>query len=128
MISAPVLAHPDKTKSYTIYTDSSNIVVGASLHQAQIGGSARPIAYSSRKLLSAEANYCTPDKEALDMVYGFDKFHHYVHGSCTELYTDHRKLITALKNETLDGEFHYGARNYKYMNIPSKKLRVLIMD
>ncbi|OMJ28969.1 Transposon Tf2-6 polyprotein [Smittium culicis] len=99
MTSSPVLAHPDTSKAYIMYTDASNIGIGASLHQSQSDGTVRPIAYASRKLLPAEANYCTSDKEALAVVYGFDKFHHYVHGTCTELHTDHRALITALKNE-----------------------------
>ncbi|OMJ12560.1 Transposon Tf2-6 polyprotein, partial [Smittium culicis] len=99
MTSAPVLAHPDTSKPYIMYTDASNVGIGASLHQKQPDGSVRPIAYASRKLLPAERNYCASDKEALAVVYGFNKFHHYVHGSCTELHTDHRALITALKNE-----------------------------
>ncbi|OMJ22103.1 Retrovirus-related Pol polyprotein from transposon [Smittium culicis] len=99
MISAPVLAHPDTSKPYIMYTDASNVGIGASLHQKQYDGTVRPIAYASRKLLPAERNYCASDKEALAVVYGFDKFHHYVHGTCTELHTDHRALITALKNE-----------------------------
>ncbi|OMJ22529.1 Transposon Tf2-6 polyprotein, partial [Smittium culicis] len=99
MTSAPVLAHPDTSKPYIMYTDASNVGIGASLHQKQPDGSVRPIAYAIRKLLPAERNYCASDKEALAVVYGFNKFHHYVHGSCTELHTDHRALITALKNE-----------------------------
>ncbi|OMJ22528.1 Retrovirus-related Pol polyprotein from transposon [Smittium culicis] len=71
---------------------------GASLHQLQSDNTIRPIAYASRKLLAAEINYCTSDKEALAVVYGFEKFHHYVHGTCTELHTDHRALISALNN------------------------------
>ncbi|OLY78426.1 Retrovirus-related Pol polyprotein from transposon 17.6 [Smittium mucronatum] len=82
-----------------MYTDASNIGIGASLHQTQTDGTVRPIAYASRKLIAAEIDYCTSDKEALAVVYGFDKFHHYVHFSCTELHTDHRALITALKSE-----------------------------
>ncbi|OMJ26127.1 Retrovirus-related Pol polyprotein from transposon [Smittium culicis] len=69
MTSEPVLAHPDTSMPYIM------------------------------KLFTAEVNYCVSDKEALVVVYGFNKFHHYVHGSCTELHTDHRALITALKNE-----------------------------
>ncbi|OMJ13635.1 Transposon Tf2-6 polyprotein [Smittium culicis] len=98
MTTAPVLAHPDTTRSYIMYTDASNIGIGASLHQLQPDKSIRPIAYASRKLIAAERNYCTSDKEALAVVYGFDKFHHYVHGTCTELHTDHRALISALNN------------------------------
>ncbi|OLY85147.1 Transposon Tf2-8 polyprotein [Smittium mucronatum] len=92
MISAPVLAHPETTKSYVMYTDASNIGIGASLHQTQTDGTVRPIAYASRKPIAAEINYCTSEKEELAVVYGFDKFHHYVHVSCTELHTDHRAL------------------------------------
>ncbi|OMJ26577.1 Retrovirus-related Pol polyprotein from transposon [Smittium culicis] len=105
MISAPALAHPDTTQSYIMYTDASNIGIGASLHQKQSDKTIRPIAYTSRKLLPAEVNYCASGKEALAVVYGFSKFHHYVHGSCTELHTEHRALITTLNNEDPRGRF-----------------------
>ncbi|OLY82314.1 Retrovirus-related Pol polyprotein from transposon 17.6 [Smittium mucronatum] len=81
-----------------MYTDASNIEIGASLHQLQNGNTIRPIAYASSKLIAAELNYCTSDKEVLAVVYGFEKFHHYVHGTCTELHTDHRALIYSLND------------------------------
>ncbi|OMJ11692.1 Transposon Tf2-6 polyprotein [Smittium culicis] len=65
-----------------MYTDASNVRIGASLHQKQSDGTVRPIAYASRKLLPAERNYCASDKEAVAV-----------------LHTDHRALITVLKNE-----------------------------
>ncbi|OMJ08738.1 Transposon Tf2-9 polyprotein [Smittium culicis] len=43
MITAPVLAHPDTCKSYIMYTDASNVGIGASLHQKQDDGTIRPI-------------------------------------------------------------------------------------
>ncbi|OLY78292.1 Retrovirus-related Pol polyprotein from transposon 297 [Smittium mucronatum] len=47
----------------------------------------------------AESNYCSRDKKALAVVYGFRKFHNYFYETCTELHTDHRALITSLKNQ-----------------------------
>ncbi|OMJ12782.1 Transposon Tf2-11 polyprotein, partial [Smittium culicis] len=58
MISALVLAHPDTSISYIMYSDASNVGIGASLHQRQSDNTIRPIAYASRKLLPAEVNYC----------------------------------------------------------------------
>ncbi|OLY80960.1 Transposon Tf2-8 polyprotein [Smittium mucronatum] len=65
MITAPVLAHPDTCKSYIMYTDASNVGIGASLHQNQDDGMIRTIAYDSRKLLPAELNYCASSKKLL---------------------------------------------------------------
>ncbi|OMJ13462.1 Transposon Tf2-11 polyprotein [Smittium culicis] len=103
MTTAPVLAHPDTTRSYIMYTDASNIGIGASLHQLQSDNTIRPIAYTSRKLLAAEINYCTSDKEALAVVYGFDKFHHYVHDAFSRDFKEddsHKLKITAAQTRS----------------------------
>ncbi|OLY78191.1 Pol polyprotein [Smittium mucronatum] len=44
MTTAPVLAHPDTTKSYVTYTDASNIGIGTSLHLLQPENTVRLIA------------------------------------------------------------------------------------
>ncbi|OMJ24159.1 Retrovirus-related Pol polyprotein from transposon [Smittium culicis] len=99
MVNAPVLIHPDTSKPYIMYTDASKIEIAAALFQKQSDGSVRSVAYSSRKLIAAELNYSTTDKEALGVLYGFTKYHHFVHGSVTELHTDHQTLVSALSNE-----------------------------
>ncbi|OLY82511.1 Transposon Tf2-9 polyprotein [Smittium mucronatum] len=82
MTSASIFSYPDTSKSYTMYTDASNVRIRASLHQKQSDNSVRPIEYASKKLLSADRNYCASDKEASAMIYGFSKSHHYIHGTC----------------------------------------------
>ncbi|PVU97301.1 hypothetical protein BB561_000652 [Smittium simulii] len=50
------------------------------------------------RTLNCRNQYCTSDKKALAVIYGFNEFYHYVHGSCTKLFTDYCALIKALSN------------------------------
>ncbi|OMJ13680.1 Transposon Tf2-9 polyprotein [Smittium culicis] len=95
MVNSPVLLHSDTSKPYIKYTDASKIGITAALFQKHSDESVTPVAYS-RKLIAAEFNYSTTDKEALVVVYGFTKFHHFVHGSVTELHTNHQDLVSVL--------------------------------
>ncbi|OMJ15112.1 Transposon Tf2-9 polyprotein [Smittium culicis] len=99
MVTVPVLAHPQTEKGYTMYTDVSNIGLGAAIYQEQEDGELKPIAYARRKLIPAVVNYSATDKEALAVVYGFDKFHHYIHGTKKILYNDHRALVSSLNSQ-----------------------------
>lgn len=53
MSSAPVLAHPDTDRMFTIAANASDYAVGAVLQQ-DLGHGMQPIAYFSRKLKDAE--------------------------------------------------------------------------
>lgn len=60
--SSPVLVSPDYTKEFRLYTDSSDVGIGAVLVQELIE---RPITYFSKKLTRYQRNYSTVEKEAL---------------------------------------------------------------
>jgi hypothetical protein len=49
MTSAPVLALPDITKPFVVYTDASEIAIGAVLLQQGEDQALRPVCYLSRK-------------------------------------------------------------------------------
>ena len=57
------LSYPDFNKSFDLYTDASDIQLGAVI--AQEG---RPIAFYSRKLQSAQRRYTTTERELLTIV------------------------------------------------------------
>ena len=94
--SSTVLAHPDFNKPFRIQTDASNHGLGAALLQLDDNLQLRPVAFISRALSSSEANYSTTEKEFLAIVWAFQRFHPYVHGSPVVVETDHKPLLGLL--------------------------------
>jgi hypothetical protein len=73
LVTESVLAYPDFTKEFLIYTDASNYGAGAVLSEMHEGKD-RPIAYASRHFNKAELNYSTIEKEAAAVVFGIQRF------------------------------------------------------
>ena len=73
LMSEPVLAYYDVTKPVTIQADASQSGLGACLLQ-----DGNPIAYASRSMTSAEANYAQIEKEMLAISFATKKFHQYI--------------------------------------------------
>ena len=69
MVTTPILVFPDWTKPFHVHVDASGIELGVILTQPGEGDLDHPIAYSSRKLSTAEKNYTTTEREGLTMVY-----------------------------------------------------------
>jgi hypothetical protein len=57
MTSAPVLALPDITNSFVVYTDASEIAIGVVLLQQGEDQALRPVCYLSRKLPDVVTRY-----------------------------------------------------------------------
>ena len=90
LIGAPILVYPrvDKEASqFQLQTDASALGLGAVLEQ---GG--HVVAYASRILTKAEANYSVIQRECLAVVYGIRQFRHYLLGRSFQLWTDHKPL------------------------------------
>jgi RNase H-like domain found in reverse transcriptase/Reverse transcriptase (RNA-dependent DNA polymerase) len=64
-----LLAYPDFSKKFKIFTDASDKQLGAVITQE-----GRPIAYYSRKLNSSQLNYTTTEKELLAIVETLKEF------------------------------------------------------
>ena len=96
-----VVAYPDFTVPFRLYTDASNIGLGAILAQQQ-EGKERIICCASRTLNSAEQNYSTTKKECLTVVWGIRNFRNYLIANHFKVYTDHYSLqwLRAMKNES----------------------------
>ena len=78
----------DKEASqFQLQADASALGLGAVLEQ---GG--HVIAYASRILTKAEANYSVIQRECLAVVYGIRQFRHYLLGRRFQLWTDHKPL------------------------------------
>ena len=87
----PVLRLPDKNKEFCLRTDASNVGIGALLLQYW-DGIPFPIHYISRKLLSAEKNYATVERECLAIIWAIEKFKYYLYGKQFIIETDHMPL------------------------------------
>jgi hypothetical protein len=92
LITAPILAYPDNTKEFILFTDASDIALGAILSQKDDKGHEKVIAYASKSLTTAEKNYSTTEKECLAVVWAVQHYRQYLHGVHFLLITDHSAL------------------------------------
>lgn len=102
---APLLAHFDVLKKCRLETDASDYAIAAVLSQANSEGHWHPIAFYSRKLIPAEVNYDTHDKELLAIVESIKHWRHYLEGAehAFEVLTDHSNLVGFYKQKALNG-------------------------
>ena len=87
LVTAPILALPVTGKDYVIYCDASRLGLGCVLMQ-----DGNVIAYASRQLKEHECNYPTHDLELAAVVHALKIWRHYLFGTRTEVYTDHKNL------------------------------------
>ena len=91
LANAPVLAYFDKDANTSVVTDASPVGLGAVLIQED--GVSRAVCYASRSLSDVERRYSQTEKEALGVVWGFERFNLYLQGlESFDLVTDHEPL------------------------------------
>ena len=83
-----VLAYPDFSKPFKIYTDASATQIGAVITQDN-----RPLAFFSRKLLDTQKHYNVTEIELLAIVEALKEFKGMLWGQQIVIYTDHKNLI-----------------------------------
>eukprot|EP00731_Ephydatia_muelleri_P020855 Em0013g582a len=96
MASETVLTHFNPELPLMVACDASAYGLGAVLSHRMQDGTERPVAFASRTLTAAEKNYAQIDKEALALIWGIKKFHHYLYGHHFTLITDHQPLTSIL--------------------------------
>ena len=95
--SDQVLAHFQTDVLLKLACDASPYGIGAVLSHTYPNGMEKPIGFASRTLNSAETNYAQIDWEALALVWGIKKFHHYLYGRHFVLETDHKPLTAIFR-------------------------------
>ena len=87
LCNTPILALPDGPDDFVVYCDASNQGFRCVLMQR-----GKVIAYASRQLKIHEKNYTTHDLELGAVVFTLKNWRHYLYGTKSVVYTDHKSL------------------------------------
>jgi hypothetical protein len=97
-----VLAYPDYSKVFEIYTDASSKQLRPVLIQEN-----RPIAFFSRKLSTTQCKYSVTKIELLAIVKTLKEFKGMLWGQSIKVYTDHTNLIRDALGMTLNRVYQW---------------------
>jgi hypothetical protein len=98
-----VLAYPDFTKPFEIYTDASTLQPGSVIRTQ----GNRPIAFFSRKLSVMQTKYSVTKIELLAIVETLKDFRGMLWGQTIKVYTDHKNLTQDALGSTSDRVYHW---------------------
>ncbi|GJT80318.1 putative reverse transcriptase domain-containing protein [Tanacetum coccineum] len=87
LCDATILSLLDGVKDFVVYCDASNQGLGCVLMQR-----GKVITYASRQLKIHEKNYTTHDLELGAVVFALKTWRHYLYGTKSVIYTDHKSL------------------------------------
>ena len=100
----------DDSKPLYLETDASGAGLGAALLQlcdnmvcqkgvASHNRTLHPIVFASKSLTGAEPRYSNIEREALGILHGLEKSHHYCFGQEVLFITDHKLLVAMFKKD-----------------------------
>ncbi|GKA73149.1 putative reverse transcriptase domain-containing protein [Tanacetum coccineum] len=98
-----LLSLPDGVEDFIVYCDASNQGLGCVLMQRD-----KVIAYASRQLKIHEKNYTTHDLELGAVVFALKTWRHYLYGTKSVIYTDHKSLQHIFDQKDLNMRQRYG--------------------
>ena len=124
----------DDTKLLYLETDASRVGLGAALLQTQEmqeGTTCQidmvpdnrilhPIAFASKRLTGTRHRYSNIEREALGILHGLKKFHHYCFTREVHVITDHKLLVAIFKKDFAVLSQHIQHILLKFINIGSK--------
>jgi hypothetical protein len=98
LVTAPVLHHPDFSRTFYVHTDASNFAAGAVLVQLDSRLKPAPIGYFSRAFNPAQRKYSATERECLAVRLAIAHFREYL-GPVTNfvVVTDHAALLHVLE-------------------------------
>ena len=125
LCSAPICCLPVVDLPFVLMTDASDTGLGAILLQDQ-GFGLQPIACASKKLVPAERNYATVEKELLAVVWGVQKFSPYLYGNTFVIQSDHQPLQYLHQKKTTNSRLMRWAMqlqpySFTFQAIPGKE-------
>ncbi|GKC31503.1 putative reverse transcriptase domain-containing protein, partial [Tanacetum coccineum] len=85
--NAPIVLLPNGVEDFVVYCDASNQGLGCVLMQID-----KVITYASRQFKIHEKNYTTHDLELGAVVFALKNWRHYLYGTKSVIYTDHKSL------------------------------------
>ncbi|GJR03741.1 putative reverse transcriptase domain-containing protein [Tanacetum coccineum] len=97
LCNAPVQALPDGSEDFVVYYDASGIGLGCMLMQR-----GKVIAYASRQLKIHENSYTNHDLELGAVVFALKIWRHYLYGTKSVIYTDHKSLQHIISQKELN--------------------------
>ena len=120
----------DSAREMVISAGVSSYRLGAVLRQKQSDGNLRPVAYASRSLTTTEQRYAQIEKEALAIVWAWERFQSYVIGLHFNIETDHKPLVPLLSSKNLNEmpirvqrfRLHLMRFEYSISHVPGKNL------
>ena len=93
LTSDAIVCYPRIDLPYKLYTDASDLCVGAILCQTHEDGVEYVVQYISHQLSSTQRRWATIEKEAYAVVYALQKLRPYLYGAEFVVYTDHKPLL-----------------------------------
>ncbi|GJS72366.1 putative reverse transcriptase domain-containing protein [Tanacetum coccineum] len=97
IVNAPILALPEGSEDFVVYSDASHKGLGVVLMQRE-----KVIAYASRQLKIHEKNYTTHDLELGSVVFALKIWRHFLYGTKCTVFTDHKSLQHILDQKELN--------------------------
>ena len=92
LISRRIMAAPRLDRPFKLYTDASDVAVGAILVQDDDKGVERVIQYVSHALSPVQRRWACIEREAYAIIYAIEKLRPYLYGAKFLILTDHKPL------------------------------------
>ena len=97
LTSVPLLVYPDSKKPYTLFTDASDICIGACLTQ-ECDGDEKPVYYLSHKLSNSQCKWSVVEKEAYAIYFALQTLELLLALFSIFIKTDHKPLKYLLES------------------------------